>query len=265
MALALRGVFLVTFLFSVAGWASPQLENISNEDFENVIRDLSGIFAHTTVSSAALYSPLARFEVGFLLGSAETPHVNQISQESDPDADISMIPHASLIGIFYMTEELRFELNYLPQIKSGDFQLSSQSFAVQYTATDPTKPGLDFALKFYFSGSDLRFTQTTSGQEMKLRFNSNVTGLLLVFSQKVLILEPYFAIGRINTYGMLKSAGSGTIFDTSYTTSNRAEESVTGNHLLYGVNFDIFALQAGVEISRAFNADKISAKFSFNL
>ncbi|MEK6555117.1 MAG: hypothetical protein AABZ31_07755 [Bdellovibrionota bacterium] len=258
---------LLAFIISSALHAqasSPELTDITGEDLKNVIRDMTGIFAHTTLSSAALYTDDVRGEIGLVIGSAETPHVDDISQRSDPEADVSMIPHTSLIANYYFTEQIRFELSYLPEIKTSKIQLASQSIALQYTATDPKVSGLDVAFKFYVTSSEVHFDQATSSGDMKVKYKSNVTGLMMIFSEKILILEPYFGIGRLNSQGRLKVSGSGTIFDTAYTTSNTAEESATGNHLMYGVNFDIFALQAGIEVLRTFNANKLSAKFSFN-
>lgn len=256
--------FVVLFFPLAAHASSPAFTNITAEDFKNVIRDMTGIFAHTTVSSAGLYSQDTRGEIGLVLGAAETPHIDEISQRSDPDADVSMIPQASVVGTYYFTEQVRFELSYLPEIKTSTIQLGSQSMAVQYTATDTKNPGLDMGFKLYVTSSDVRFTQSDTSGETNIRFKSNVMGLLMVFSEKILILEPYFALGRINAQGRLKASGTATVFDTNYTTSSTVEESVTGNHMIAGVNFDVFALQAGVEVSRAFNANKISAKFSFN-
>ena len=261
----IRSTFLIFLLLSLNAQASsPAFTDVTAEDLENITRDITGIFAHTTVSAAALYNNESRVELGLVVGSAETPHIDEISQRSDSEADVSMIPHASLVGTFYLGDRLRFEVSYLPEIKTTDTQLGSQSIAAQYTATDPTKPGLDAALKFYVTSSDLRFKQSDTSGNSDIRFKSNVSGLMLVFSEKILILEPYFGIGRVNSVGKLKVDGTGSVFDTSYTTSSKAEESVTGTHLIYGINFDIFALQAGLEVSRVFNANKISAKFSFN-
>jgi hypothetical protein len=239
---------------------TPSLSDVTPEDFRGIVKDFAGLFVHTAAASAIGPKNL---QFGLLIGAAATPTVQTMSKRSDPDAEASMIQHASFIGLWAPTDRWRLEVCYLPRIGTSELALNSQSIGVQWTATDPTKPGLDVALKLFDTGSHLTFTQETNGQPNNIRFKTNVGGFMLILSQKVYNLVPYFGVGRVRATGTLKS--SEDIFNSPLITVNSISDTVTGARLLYGVEFNIFGLQAGLDVSRTFNANKLSAKFAFDL
>lgn len=91
-----RCIFAVLVLFSGMGTRSygVTFQNLSEQDFKKVVRDLSANFVHTSVSGASPLGDIFGFEVGIVGGVTNTTELNRYSQEVDPSSKVARLPHA---------------------------------------------------------------------------------------------------------------------------------------------------------------------------
>lgn len=254
---------LSLFVFS-AHAAEFKLENLTSDEFKNVVRELSGNFSHTTVSGAAPLSEAYGFEVGLLLGVGQTPKLNDLVHKADPATTIDKLPNAAIIGVVTIPYAVSFEAAYMPKVGSDDFKFQNLALGVKWTLTKlfPAELPVDLAIKAHTQTTEMEGNTTISGNPAVLKFKDKITGFDVVVSKSFEICEPYASIGMMQADGEL-SATAGALFDPSFTASGSASEKSTSTQLTVGSEFKFGMFKLGAEYSRQFDMNRIATKAAF--
>lgn len=257
-------LLLATLTLSVHA-AEFKLDDLTEEDLKNVVRELSGNFAHTSVSGAA---PLATdgygFEVGVLLGAGKTPKLNDLAHKADPTVDLDTLPNAGIIGLVTIPYAVTFESVLTPKVGTKDFKYQSLSLAVKWTMSRvfPAELPLDIAIKAHTQTTKLEGQTTVDGVASTITFNDKITGFDVLVSKELGVFEPYASIGVMRATGDL-SATAGAIFNPSFTGGKSASESTQSTQLTLGSEFKFGLFKMGLEFSKMFGMTRAATKFAF--
>ncbi len=252
---------LSLFVFS-AHAADFTLEDLSESDFKNVVRELSGNFSHTSVSGASPLSESYGFEVGILLGVGQTPKLDTLVHRADPNAQLDKLPNAALLGVLTIPYAVTFEAAYMPQVGSDSFKFQNLALAVKWTLTKlfPAELPVELAVKAHTQTTEMEGNTTISGNPAVLKFKDQMTGFDVVVSKAYEICEPYASIGVIQANGDL-SATAGTLFN--FTANKSATEKSSSTQLTVGSEFKFGTFKLGAEYSRQFDMNRIATKAAF--
>src|SRR5690349_1218706 len=102
--------------------AGPTFQNLSDEDFKNVVKDMSANFTHTSVSGAAPLGDIWGFEIGLVGGVTKTPELNKFAKEVDPSTSLEQIPHAEILGVVSVPLAITGEIGIVPKVGSDEFK-----------------------------------------------------------------------------------------------------------------------------------------------
>lgn len=253
---------LLISLSTSAYAAGPGFTNISEDDFKEIITDFSGALFHTSVSPASALGDVWGFEVGVIVGATKADAIERLSKEVDPEAKTDTLPHAGILGVLTFPYGITGEVNFLPEVKNSDVEFSTGSLAVKWTPTVIWELPVDLAVKVHAASSKIKWTQPISSVDTDVDYKQQVSGLTFQVSKKLLIFEPYLNLGAMKSKGDLNVNGSGTVFDTTYTTSQSASKTVTGSLMMIGANFNFGFIKLGAEFGKAFDANRASLKLS---
>lgn len=251
---------LMNLSFSVSSWsADASIVNITEGDLEDILRDFSANFVHTTVSPASSLGNLFGFEVGLVAGSATAPGVERITKAADPNNTIDQLIHAAIIGAVSLPFGLTAEVGILPGTKNEDLDLQSSSMAIKWTFSSLFPSPVDLAIKAHGTRSELSFIQDDPVPDTKISYESQTAGLMFQVSKSFLIVEPYFGIGTVNTTGKVKA--SNDIY--AYTDDLSVEKKITGGQTVIGLNVNLLFFKIGLEAGRVFDSNRLTGKMSF--
>lgn len=255
---------LALFSFSVNA-AEFKLDDLTEEDLKNVVRELSGNFAHTTVSGATPLNPDGYgFEVGLLLGAGKTPKLNDLAHKADPTVDLDTLPNAGLLGLVTIPYAVTFEAVLTPKVGNKDFKYQSLSLAVKWTMSKvfPAELPVDIAIKAHTQKTKLEGQTTVDGVASTITFEDKITGFDVVVSKELGIFEPYASVGVMKATGDL-SATAGAIFNPAFTGGKSASEETQSTQLTLGSEFKFGLFKMGLEVSKMFGMSRAAAKFAF--
>jgi hypothetical protein len=254
-------IIFIAFILSLsaAQAATPSFNNISRADLETIASDFAAVFVHTSVSPASTLGEQYGFELGFVMGAVQVPGIEELVKKSNPDADqVSMIPHAGLLGMITLPSALTFEVSFLPAFPLGGLQLSYQAIAVKWTLTNELPPqSLDMALRAHFANAVVAYDQEILTVPTEVKITEQVTGLTAVFSRKMLILEPYFGVGLLSAKGTASFDGQESF---AFTDNSSASANNTGMQAYVGLNISLSGARFGFEAGRVFDSNKATAK-----
>jgi len=260
-------LFILVFtLFTFSATAAEfKLDDLTEDDLKNVVRELSGNFAHTTVSGA---TPLSNegygFEVGLLLGAGKTPKLNDLAHKADPNVDLDKLPNAGIIGLITIPYAITFESVLTPKVGNKDFKYQSLSLAVKWTMSKvfPAELPVDIAIKAHTQKTKLEGQTTVDGVASTITFDDKITGFDVVISKELGVFEPYASIGVMRATGDL-SATAGAIFNPAFTGGKSASESSQSTQLTLGSEFKFGLFKMGLEVSKLYDMTRAAAKFAF--
>ena len=255
-------IILATLSISTAKAEDIGFSNINESEFKDIIEDFGSAYMHTAVSGASSLGTIFGFEVGLILGGSKSDSIDKFSKELDASSDFDTLPHAALFGAVTFPLGITGEINFLPEVKNSDVEFKTGSLAVKWTPTDIWALPVEMAVKLHVASSEVMWNQTISSTAVDVSYEQQVSGLLFQVSKKFIVLEPYFNIGTVKTTGELASS-QGTVFDSSYTTSSRSEEEVSGMMTQIGVNMNLLFFRLGAEVGKVMDNSRASIKASF--
>ncbi|NQZ01757.1 MAG: hypothetical protein HRT45_13935 [Bdellovibrionales bacterium] len=266
---SLRMLAAALLLFSGTALAQDlEFDSVTEGDLEKVVRDFSSIFHHTSVSGANTLGSVFGFEVGLIGGLGKVNSLDDVVQDADPDADVpGLLPHGGLLGILSVPFGWTFELSLIPEFGDDGFAFSNTTAAVKWSLTESVLSALplSIALKGHYSQTKINFEQedpSTPGVTVDGTYESTVTGLQAVVSKDLLVVSPYAALGFLQASGDLGVNGSGSIFDTDFTSSDSASVNTTSTQLIVGAEVKLLLMKLAAEYSRQFDTERFTAKFS---
>ena len=239
-----------------------EFDNISQEDLENIMDEVSANFHHTSVSGANTLGSIFGFELGLIGGITKTPKIDALVKEQDPDESAEQVPHGTLLGVLTVPLGITAELGIVPEVGSGDFKFSRQSLGVKWTITEVllTDLPVSLAIKGHYTKAELEFEQPVNGQDTKVKVEDSVTGFLFLVSKNFAIVEPYAGIGYLMSDGDIDVSGTSTIFN--FTTSQQASAKNSTTQFLVGAELKLLVFKMGAEYSRQFDTDRYSLKLA---
>ncbi|MCB0378525.1 MAG: hypothetical protein KDD33_08540, partial [Bdellovibrionales bacterium] len=209
-------------------------------------------------------------EAAIIAGAVESPGISQISKQYDPNSDIAALPHAWLLAGISVPFGVSIELNFLPSVDVQDIKMSHNSLAVKWSITDQFFAGLpfDWSIRSYYTKSELSYRQTIVNGSFPgsitsdVGFENTMVGGDSMIGIDFGIVEPYAGVGFVNTKGELRaSAVTATpysIFDDGVSQSLSSKQNSA--RLIAGMTLHLTALKVGVEYSRLFGVNRVSAK-----
>lgn len=271
----LRFVLIATVLATISALspahaAGPGFNNLSQDDFDKAIRELSGNSSYHSVTGAGTLGSIFGIEVGIVGGLTNTPEINAYSKQVDSSADVSRLPHASLLVGVSVPLGFTGEVLLFPEMKFGDVKYQQFGGSVKWTATEALVLPFNLAVRAFVTSNKMSFQQTLNNAstgnvptQVTVTQDNNQMGLQLLASPSLPLIEPYVGVGTVKATGKLAVSGSttGTIFN--FTSSQSAESSPTSVQFLLGVNANLLLLNLGVEYSRAFSTDSYNFKLGF--
>lgn len=270
--LAIAASLLVSGIFSgqALAAAGPGFDNLSQGDFDNAIRELSGNSTYHSVTGAGTLGSIFGIEVGVVGGLTSTPEINAYSKRVDASADISRLPHASLLVGVSVPMGFTGELLLFPEVTLSDIKYQQFGGSVKWTATELLVLPFNLAVRGFVTSNKMSFQQTLNNAstgntpvQVTVAQDNSQMGLQLLASPNLPFIEPYAGVGFIKATGKLAVSGAttGTIFN--FTSAQSAESSPTTTQFLLGINANLLILNLGLEYSRAFATDSYNFKLGF--
>lgn len=249
--------------------APPSLQDISEDDFKKITKEFSANFTHSAVTPPGSLGKLFGFEVGVVAGPTYTDGIKEIAKTIDQDSNFSYILHAGLMGRVSIPFGLSVEAVLLPKQTLSDISIETASFGVSYDLTNSLLPipFVDLAIKAHYGSGSINYKTQDSVSNVpvdsSVEIKTSSYGINLSAGLSLLILEPYIGVGYISSNTeMAIDATSGTIFDSSFTSSKSAKKKHSGAHLFAGANINLLLLHLGAEYEKVYDVEKITAKLS---
>lgn len=242
--------------------AGPVFTSLSEQEFEDISKEFSGNFMHHSVQGAGTLGNIFGFELGLVAGQQTSPKINDIVKRSG-GSDFSNLYHAGFLGAVSVPFGITGELLILPKISSGEADFQSMSAAVKLTMSENLLViPFNLALRGFYSTSTFGFNQDSGGNSVSVENKTKVTGLQILVSPKLPLLEPYAGIGYVSSKNTLSANGAG-LFAPGYTTSQSMEKSPSSTQILLGVTGNLLLFHIGAEYSNAFGASTYTGKLAF--
>lgn len=259
----MKVMFAILLALSLKAQAtSPGFQNLDESDFKDIIHDFSAALFHTSVSPASALGNIWGFEVGVIAGAAKADAVDKFSKEVNANSSVPALPHAGILGVLTFPFGITGEINFLPEVNNADLEFATQSAALKWTFSSLWDSPVDLAVKLEGSSSSIKWNQPISSVLTDVKYEQKSSGLIFQVSKKLTIFEPYFSLGAARSKGELSVLGSGSVFDSTYTTSQNSSADITGNLVMAGFNLNLAFIKLGLEVGKVFEATKGSAKFS---
>lgn len=254
-------ILFVFSIFPISAFAEPAFTSIDDDDMETISKGMGANFVHNSMMGASKMGSLFGFQVGLVAAQTSVPDLKELVEDSN--GELKNLYNAGLVGAVGIPFGIAFEAVIVPTLKNDDASLSSNSLALKWNINDviPVLP-VNLALRGFVSNAEFSFNQTVSSSNAKVTNTTSVSGVQLLFSPQLPVVEPYVGVGMINAKNELKLTGtSGSIF--SNTTLSKDSKSVSGTQVLAGVELNLMLLKLGVEYSKVFDNTRIGMKLAF--
>ncbi|MCB0361778.1 MAG: hypothetical protein KDD35_03615 [Bdellovibrionales bacterium] len=262
--------FPLIFSYQFAHAADFNFDNIDQSDLKKIIGDFSGNFTHTNVSGAGSLGKLFGFELGLGGGASTTPGINSLVKETDPNASEGALIHGGLLAQVSVPFGLSVEASLIPSTGGDDLKISNTGIGIKWTMTDAVfNLPFHLALKASATKTTLDFATIVNNAstgnlpvDSKMEFSSSSTALSLIASKDLLIFEPYFGLGMVQSSGDLAITGAGNVFDTTLTASQSASAKTSGVTYFVGSELKLIFLKLGVEYSKVIDVTRVTGKLA---
>jgi hypothetical protein len=275
-------VFLgAAFSFGAMAADAPSFNNLSQTDYDSIVKELSANFTYSSITPASSLGGLGGFELGLVGGVTKDPNLKQIVITASPSTNLpNYVPHAGLLGRVGLPYGFTVEGLVFPSRTISNTTLQEVGGAVMWTATDAWLDELPFNLsgKFSYNHSKLSFVQNASGSYLgvtatvpvNVAYTDNEWAAQLIASKKLLFFEPYMGGGYVHSKGTLDLSTNGytvnilNLGSASLNGSNTHAESVpTTLQFLAGLDIRLAFFSLGAEYQKSFAATTYTGRLSF--
>ncbi len=253
----------VLVLFAVNVHAAVQLTNITDADFENITKEMSANFTHSSIMGASKMGTVLGFQFGIIAAQTATPNIDAIAKRN-PGSELPSLYNAGLMGAVGIPMGLAFEVVMIPKLSSAGASLSANSFAIKYNINEviPVLP-VNLAVRGFTSNASFGFAQVVSSINVDVNNKTNVSGIQLLLSPMFPMVEPYVGIGLLSGSNELSVTGSNPIFAPGFSTAQSATKSVSSTQMLAGVDVNLLILKLGLEYSQSFGSSRTGFILAF--
>lgn len=242
--------------------ADPSFDNIDENDMSEITKGMGANFIHNSIMGASPMGKLFGFQVGLTAAHTATPKLDDIAKENG--GELPALYNAGLMGAIGVPFGISVEAVLIPETSVGDLDVQSTSLGVKWNINEviPVLP-VNVAVRGFYSAAELSFKQTVASQDATINNETTVTGIQLLVSPMLPVIEPYAGIGYVKAENDLGVTGApGSIFDPSYTTAQSASKEESDVQFFVGAEASLAIVKIGAEFSRAFDANRIGLKFS---
>lgn len=253
---------LFVVLFPLSVFAEPEFANINEEDLKTITEGMGSNFVHNSMLGASKMGTLFGFQVGLVAAQTATPKLHDLAKENGNE--LKNLYNAGLMGAVGIPFGIAFEAVVMPTFKSDEASLRSNSFGLKWNINDviPILP-VNLALRGVVSDAEFSFSQTIASNPVKIKNTTAVSGVQLLFSPQIPLVEPYVGVGLLTAKNTLEVTGTGTVFDSSFSTTQKESKTVSGTQVLAGVDINMLLLKIGLEYSNAFDNSRYGFKLGF--
>lgn len=243
---------------------SIQITDLTKDDVEDVSVEFGGNFAHTAVAAPETDGAWG-IEVGVVGGKTKSPNFSDVIDASGGDgSDFTSIYHAGAMARVHLPFDIFAEATYLPEQEFDDVKIKSQSFGVGWNAGGFFSWPVDVAIGFDYGTGDVKFHQDAdvpnNVPETDVKLTTKTSTYWIGVSKTFWLITPYAKLGQSNIDGELKADGQ--ILTYSATTNEKV--NLSGTFLAAGLNFQLFFIKLGAEVSQISDARRFSGKLSFD-
>ena len=247
-----------------AGAQNLTLQQLDQTDFENILKDFSAVFNHTSVSGASSLGTIFGFELGLVAGMTRTGRIDALADESGTDQDAGKIPHGALLGIITVPAGITVEAGFIPKVGSEDFKFNTFSAAVKWTPTDVFLDWpLSVAIKAHLTRTKVEFNQVIATVPTKFDYTNTITGFTLLASKNFVLVDPYAGLQILSAKGDMDVTGSPNVFDSSFTVATSASAKAKSTGFLLGCELKLLIVKLGAEYQNLFGTSRYTGKLSF--
>ncbi|MGZ3771011.1 MAG: DUF6588 family protein [Bdellovibrio sp.] len=242
--------------------ASPTFSNITSSDFDQISQDMSANFVHNSMLGASKMGTIFGFQVGTTGAMTSSPRTNDIVKRN-AGAELPNLYNAGLIAAVGIPFGIAFEGVLFPETELSGAKFSATSLGLKYNINGiiPVLP-INVALRGIYSNSKFTFQQTVNSVNSTVENNNSVTGLQLLLSPMLPIVEPYVGVGYLSGSNKLSVSGTTSIFNTNFSSAQSETKNVSSTQLLAGVEVNLLLLKIGAEYSQAFGTNRIGVKLA---
>lgn len=248
-------------LLSSVSLADPSFTNITDSDFTEIAKEMSANFTHNSMTGASKLGTIFGFQLGVVGAQTSSPKTNEIVKRN-AGSELANLYNAGIMGAIGIPFGVSLEAVLLPKLGSSGADFSSNSYALKINLNNmiPVLP-VNLALRGVYSSAKLSFAQVISSLNATVENKTTVTGVQLLVSPMMPIFEPYFGIGSLSGSNELSVSGTtGTIFDTSYSTSQSEKKNVSSTQIIVGAELSLALFKMGAEYSQAFGTSRMGFK-----
>jgi len=241
--------------------ADPGFSDLDKGDMETLAEGFGANFVHNSLMGASKMGTLFGFQVGVTGASTTVEEIDKLAKQNT-GAGLKSLANVGLVGAVGIPFGIAFEAVIVPKLEADGAEAESTSFAVKYNINDmiPILP-VNLALRGVHSTAKFSFDQTVASAVGNVKNETTVSGVQLLLSPMIPLVEPYIGVGLLNSTNKLTTTVVSGLFD--YGSGSSREESVSGTQILAGVEVNLLLLKLGVEYSNAFDNSRIGAKLTF--
>lgn len=259
-------IMAITLIGFQAFGAGPAFTSLTQSDFDNLTKEVSSNFAHTSVMGADSLGKLWGVELSVVGGMSPSPNINAaVTNATGGSSNFPNLYHGGLVLGVTVPFGITGEAVYLPKLTIQGVDCQVISLAAKLTLNSELLPVIPFnlAVRGFQTYSQIGFYQNTGSVTGNLQNSDSTTGLQLLISPKLPALEPYAGVGYLLTRDTLSLSGTGTVFNSSFTSSQSGTSTLVSAQIFLGLDVKIVGLSLGAEYARAFESDRYTAKFGF--
>ena len=257
------------FCFQALG-ATPTLDSLSDAELSTVVKEFAANFVHTSATPPTSLGKVFGIEAAMVVGLTESPGVQSLSKSIDPQSEIKYLPHAWVVGGVSVPYGVSIELNILPELDLQDIKMKHSSVGLKWSVTDQFFKDLpfDLAIRTYYTLSEVSYRQSVTNPSfpatttVDVSFKNTMIGGDTLLGVDLGIAEPYFGVGFVNTKGKLAGvATTATPYSLFDDLSSREKTSSQDSvRLIGGMQVHLASINIGLEFSRVFSTNRLSAK-----
>lgn len=256
---------ILLFLTAVQSRADVAFTSLTDSDMAVITKALSSNSLHMSNTGAAGYGRVFGFELGLAAGQTGTSDLNTVVQNADPSATVDKLYNAGIVAGVTIPFGFTFEAVVVPTAKGSGAEYSGFSGALKYNLNSlvPVLP-VNLSARGIYSTSTFKFDQIVSSVANSVENKNKVTGIQLIVSPMLPIIEPYLGVGFLSGEDELTTNAS-SIFDSSLTTGLSYTKKESTTQVFGGVVAKLALFSIGLEYSKAFDNSRVSAKLGFGL
>ena len=252
---------LIAILFSFSTYSATTFTNITSSDFNDISKEMSANFAHSSIQGASKMGTIFGFQVGIIGAKTSSPKTDAIVQRN-AGSSLSNMYNAGVLVAVGIPFGIAFEVVMIPELKASGASFKTTSFGFKYNINEviPVMP-LNLAIRGVYTSSDFSFSQTVSSVTTSVTNKNSITGAQILISPKIPMIEPYAGLGFLSATNKLSATGS-SIFAPSFSSGQSMSRSVSSMQLLLGIDVNLLLVKVGAEYSNAFGTSRLAGKLA---